>query len=117
MTTASEILVVDPTAEWATRLRVLATAPPRVVVFEVDPGDLDEVVAAHGRLAIVRNSDGTTEMHGDPSVVDELDDSARLFVEAWRESRSAKPDRPGEGLSWGSPDYEPPDRPSTNHHA
>ena len=111
MSTGSEILVVDADAESSARLRLVATAPPRVVVFEVDPGLLDDVVAESHRLVIVRNSDGTTETYGDASVLDELDDSARLFVEAWRAPRGAKTERRGEGQSWDSPGFEPPDLP------
>lgn len=111
MTAPSEVLVVDPDSEWSARLRVVATAPPRVVVFEMDPRVLDEVLGHATSVAIVRRPDGTTELHGDARVIDELDDGARLFVEAWRASRTAKRDRPGEGRSWDSPDFEPPDLP------
>jgi hypothetical protein len=109
MTAASEILVIDPDPEWSARLRVVATAPPRVVVFQ-DPGDLDEVPEL-GRLTMVRGTGGTTRLHGDSGVVEELDAGARLFVEAWRAWAGDKSARPGEGLPWDSAGFEPPDRP------
>ena len=110
MTEGVDILVVDPSPEWPDRPRVVASAPPRVVVLRTEPGSATDVVA-HGRLVIVRNADGSNEEHGGADVVAELDDGARLFVEAWRQSPAAKSARPGEGLSWDSPGFEPPDRP------
>jgi hypothetical protein len=105
-----DVLVVDPRPEWADRLRVVETAPPRVVVYRTD-GEGVDLVTAQAPLAIVRKSDGSTEVHGDATVVDNLDESAQMFVAAWRLPRGTKSARPGEGVSWDHPDFEPPDRP------
>ena len=39
-----------------------------------------------------------------------LDDTARTFVDAWRDRLRPRARR-GDGLSWDAPGFEPPDRP------
>jgi hypothetical protein len=105
-----EILFVDLDPDALGQLTVVGTVPPRVTVVRTKTHALDELVG-NARLAIVRHEDGTTESLGDSTVVDELDSGARLFVEAWQAHKPATTDRPGDGLSWDSPGFTPPDRP------
>ena len=71
------------------------------------------------RLALVIAPEGS-EPPPIPGVVYLTDDTPppadlspdeRLFVEGWRLRRQPK-ERPGEGLSWDSPGFEPPDGPT-----
>jgi hypothetical protein len=112
--TALEVLVVDYLpADEGSRWPVIATVPPRVVVLRADADGLPAIAGAC-RLAIARGTDDRVEVVGDLAVLDELDDGARLFVEAWRTPRSsasATRDRAGDGLPWDAPGFEPPDPP------
>jgi hypothetical protein len=38
---------------------------------------------------------------------------ARIFIAAWRDRRRPK-ERPGDGLTWDAPGYQPPDRPANS---
>jgi hypothetical protein len=108
---AEEVLVVgyEPEGE-RSRWPVVARVSPHVVVLRADPEELAEI-ARHARLAMVRSPNGGVEELGEQDALDELDEGARLYVRAWRERPAEKPDRPGEGLAWDHPGFEPPDRP------
>jgi hypothetical protein len=110
MTSASEILVIDPNPDRPPSRPVVSSAGPRVLVVRAEPGELDQLVDG-ARFAMARHADGRIEERGDGSVLGELDVGARLFVDGWRARADDKPDRPGDGLSWDSPGFEPPDRP------
>lgn len=43
-------------------------------------------------------------------IPDDLSATERLWVDAWGQ-RGEQKDRPGEGLSWDAPGFEPPDPP------
>lgn len=106
-----EVLVVgyrsqDASPRWPTVARV----PPDVLVLRAGPEDL-AAIAKDARLAMARRPGGGVEVVGDPSALEVLDEGARLFVAAWRERPVNKPGRPGDGLSWDHPGFEPPDRP------
>lgn len=105
-----EILVVDLDPDALGSLTPVAAVPPRVAVVRTDSDAVDDLVAG-ARFAIVRDENGTAEPRGDAGVLEELDSGARLFVEAWLTPRRAKTTRPGDGLPWDSPGFEPPDRP------
>jgi hypothetical protein len=112
--TALDVLVVDylPAGE-GSGWPVTASVPPRVVVLRAGADGLAAIAGAC-RLAIARGADDQVEVVGDLAVLDELDDGARLFVEAWRTQRSAASatrDRAGDGLPWDAPGFEPPDPP------
>jgi hypothetical protein len=111
MVTSGEILVVDyvPDRE-GSAWPVVATVPPRVTVLRAG-ADAVPAIARASRLAIARGDDDRVEVVGDDSVLGELDDGARLFVEAWRSQARATSDRPGDGLPWDAPGFEPPDPP------
>ncbi len=108
-----EILVVGGGLQvvGSDRWPVVATVDPHVAVVRAHSGDLAEI-ARHSRLAMARIPGGGTRVLGDEGVLGELDEGARLFVVAWRERPVTKPGRVGEGLSWGAPGFEPPDRPT-----
>ena len=107
--TAVEILAVDLEPDWSARWPLVASVPPRITVHRADPAALDQI-AAHARLALLRDGE-RTERRGDPEVLDQLEPAERLFVEAWTAAGGPKPGRPGEGRSWDSPGFQPPDRP------
>jgi hypothetical protein len=46
-----------------------------------------------------------------PDVLLDLTPTERIFVAAWRDRRAPKV-RPGDGVTWDTPGFEPPDRPS-----
>jgi len=106
-----EVLVVGYQPEGGReRWPVVARVAPHVVVLRADPEELGEI-ARHARLAMARSPDGSVDVRGEQGALDELDEGARLYVRAWRERPAAKPDRPGEGLAWDHPGFQPPDRP------
>jgi hypothetical protein len=92
---------------------VLAQVPPLLTVLRARLEDLPEI-ARHARLAIGRRPDGTAERVGDETVLEELDDAARLFLSGWLEYPVEKSERPGEGLPWDAPGFEPPGPPTSD---
>lgn len=111
---ADEVLVVgyspgDEPSPWP----VLAQVPPLVTILRASIEDVP-VIATRARLTIGRRSIGVTEQVGDERVLDELDDGARLYVSAWLESPALKASRPGDGLAWDAPGFEPPDQGRSN---
>jgi hypothetical protein len=110
--TVAEVLAVGYEApEGIPGWPVLAEVPPLLTVLRAGPEDL-RTIARHARLAIGRRPDGEAERVGDETVVEELDDAARLFLEAWLERPVEKSERPGEGLPWDAPGFEPPGPPT-----
>jgi hypothetical protein len=109
--TSGEILVVDhvPDRE-GSAWPVVASVPPRVAVLRAGADEL-ATIASSARLAMARTDDDRIQVVGDETALDELDDGARLFVEAWRSQAPAKSHRPGDGLPWDAPGFEPPDAP------
>jgi hypothetical protein len=108
---ADEVLVIgympdDGQPRWS----VVALVPPLVTVLRASIEDFP-MIADQARLTFARRADGVTERAGDESAVDDLDEGARLFVSAWLESPTVKANRPGDGLSWDAPGFEPPGRP------
>jgi hypothetical protein len=59
-----------------------------------------------------RSADGVVHSIGDEKALDALDPGTRLFVDAWRDRRSDKSARPGEGQPWDAPGFEPPGPPT-----
>jgi hypothetical protein len=109
--TTDEVLVVDYEPDAGTSpYPVLATASPRVQVLRASSADL-ATIASRARLAVAGASDGRVEKIGDDEVLGELDDGARLFVEAWMTPPRGDRERPGDGQPWDAPGFEPPDPP------
>jgi hypothetical protein len=104
----NEVLVVGyKSGEGRSSWPVVAEVTPLVTVLRASFDDLP-LIADHSRLAFARRPDGGTERAGDESALDELDEGARIFVSAWLARPATKPERPGEGLSWDAPGFEPP---------
>ena len=112
--TVAEVLVIgyEP-PERIPGWPVLAEVPPFLTVLRAGLQDLP-AIARHARLAIGRRPDGSAERVGDETVVDELDNAARLFLRAWLERPFEKSERPGEGLPWDAPGFEPPGPPTSD---
>ena len=110
MASTSEILVVDLNPDRSSSWPTAAGAGSRVLVVQADASALDEL-AGCSRYALARHADGRIERRGDGEVLDDLDAGERLFVEGWIARPTDKSNRVGEGLSWDSPGFEPPDLP------
>jgi len=109
--TADEVLVVDyEPVPGTARYPVIATASPRVQVLRASSADL-ATIASRARLAMAGATDGRIEKAGDDEVLGELDDGARLFVEAWMTPPRDDRERPGDGQPWDAPGFQPPDPP------
>jgi hypothetical protein len=85
--------------------RIVHSASSRLLVLELTPG---QRVADLMDEPVIR---WIGEVPPD-DVVDELDDSERLFVDGWLLRRRGKPERPGEGLDWDAEGRRPPDGPT-----
>ncbi|MFI8536125.1 hypothetical protein ACIGMX_38475 [Streptomyces aquilus] len=90
------------------RWPVVARLPPSITVFRADATHLPEL-SAHGRLALARSPQGEITSSGDDTLLHQLDETARLFVEAWKAGPRNKSSRPGDGRNWGDPEFQPPD--------
>ena len=99
------LVVADDVGQLLDRLTGTVTLvqqlPPRLAVMEAE--DAAGLRGAPGVIAV-----------GDPDLPDDvragLSDAERLFADAWVLGRRPKV-RPGEGLPWDAPGFEPPDRP------
>lgn len=93
--------------------RVVSMYPPRVHVLEpptsVSAADL---LALPGVRAVLVGG-RALQTFGDASVLTTLSAGERLFVQGWGAGQTAEPKaRPGEGLPWDAPGFEPPDDPA-----
>jgi hypothetical protein len=95
----------------SSRWAVVSRVPPDVVVIRTEEPEDVSRIAGRARLAMARLPSGDIQVMGDEGALDDLDEGARLFVRSWRERPLQKPDRPGDGLSWDHPGFQPPDRP------
>ncbi|MGX5653426.1 hypothetical protein ACWKWC_01470 [Geodermatophilus nigrescens] len=77
--------------------------PPRLAVVECDDDARAALPTAPGVLGI-----GGPELPDD--VRDRLTGTERLFADAWVLGRRPKT-RPGDGLAWDAPGFDPPDAP------
>jgi hypothetical protein len=111
LVTQGEILVVDG-EHVAERWPIVSIVEPQVVVVSASVEDMPEI-ARSARLVMARRPDGEILVVGDESSLEDLSEGARLFVSAWRERRTDKPGRVGEGQSWDAAGFEPPDRPES----
>ena len=86
------------------RVEVTQRLPPRLAIARGAPGALEAVRNLPG---IVSVSEGPVPV----PVLQALNPTEQVFAEAWALSRKPKDFRPGDGLSWDAPGYQPPDRP------
>lgn len=111
LVTQGEILVIGG-EHVVERWPVVSIMDPDIVVVRAPMVDLPAIARA-ARLVMVRRPDGEILVTGDESALEELSEGARLFVSAWRERRTDKPGRVGEGQPWDAAGFEPPDRPES----
>src|SRR5215469_12413436 len=104
-----ELLIVlesRSASETLARLRAVANVtqvfPPRLALVQAGPD-------ARTRIARI---EGVLDALDDPAraLPADLTPAERIFAAAWQARRQPKT-RPGEGLPWDAPGFEPPDRP------
>jgi hypothetical protein len=80
---------------------ILQRLPPRLAIVTADE---------QGIRAMERTPAISAVFAGDvpPEKLEQFDQATRTFAAGWNERRRPK-QRPGEGLSWDSPGFEPPD--------
>jgi len=110
MTRVEAIVVVDAAAsenvlaDLSRKVVIKHRLPPRIAVVAVDSSDLESIAHMDGVVAVC-----TAPIPG--PVADILDPTERLFVEAWASGQTPKVSRPGDGLPWDAPGFQPPDMP------
>jgi hypothetical protein len=112
MTDTRHVLVVlhdESAGRTATPLqgqyRILSRLPPRILV--VDPGE-----QASADLRREPGVLGVYEREVPDDLLARLRPEEQLFVRAWAQQATQEQKvRPGEGLSWDAPGFEPPDAP------
>ena len=77
--------------------------PPRLAVIESDDDARAALRTAPGVLGV-----GEPDLPDD--VREQLTETEQVFVDAWVLGRRPKT-RPGDGLAWDAPGFEPPDLP------
>jgi hypothetical protein len=82
---------------------VTQVLPPRLALVRADP----ETMGRAAQIAGVRDVYDDTP----PELPPDLTPAERLFVSAWEARRQPKT-RPGEGLPWDAPGFQPPDSPA-----
>ena len=107
---ADERLVVlsdaaDAMERLSSRYAISQVASPRVVVVRRPQSEPDAVLQSRPEVLAV----GEVA----PSVAAGLTETEALFVAAWaqRTREAGTKQRPGDGLSWDHPGFEPPDPP------
>jgi hypothetical protein len=93
--------------------RVLHQGSPRLFVLELhtDGGQLEAQFEAQLDALM---DDPAVRWAGErppDDVIEELDETERLFVEGWLLRRVGKPARPDDGLDWDAVGRRPPDAP------
>jgi hypothetical protein len=86
------------------RCSVVSALPPRLLIVKAD----------EPTLRALRTLPGVEDVIGEPigMLPASLDETERLFAQAWQQRlQSQDKQRPGEGLSWDTPGYSPPDKP------
>jgi hypothetical protein len=82
--------------------QILQEGSPRILTA-VRPADLDALRAGPGIRAVI-------ERTVPADLLPTLDEGEALFVSAWEQQPGMRNKaRPGEGLPWDTPGYDPPD--------
>jgi hypothetical protein len=93
-------------AALSAQFRVTQVVSPRVVIVSTGPGEHPPPASLPGVLA-------ATNGELNPMVAATLDETEMLFAAAWASRVTGPPkQRKGEGLSWDSPGFLPPDPPA-----
>jgi len=82
---------------------IVHTASPRLFVARVDLARRSDLASRPGVIAM---TEGTLP----DEVANRLNKAEALFATAFANRRTSK-ERPGEGLPWDAPGFEPPDSP------
>jgi hypothetical protein len=80
--------------------------PPRLAIVRGEGNQLEALRKLPGILAVCEDAVAD-------SILQQLNSAERIFAEAWVAGRQPKATRPGEGLPWDAPGFQPPDRPGT----
>jgi hypothetical protein len=100
-----DVLVV--VADTAAGRKALADLRTRGVVTQLLPPRL-ALVGAGARGAVELADTPGISVHADtPPELDDPTEAERLFVDAWLSRRAGKR-RPGDGLPWDAPGFQPP---------
>ena len=91
----------------ALRWRIVGALPPRLLLVQIDPGELAAARAHAAVAAIVTDRPKAAALRSTPP----LNDAEALFVSAFAAQGSKSGPRPGEGLDWDSPGFTPPGGP------
>jgi hypothetical protein len=87
------------------QLRVVSSFPPRLVVVEATEDKVRDLRRDQAVSLVI-------EMQVEAEHLSDLRPEEQLFVRGWIERMTAPPKRrPGEGLNWDAPGFEPPDPP------
>jgi hypothetical protein len=76
--------------------------PPRIAVVRLSPEAIRMRGGESPEVRVLEHPEEAAAI--DPP----LGDGERLFVDAWFHSRQPKARRPGDGLPWDAPGFEPP---------
>ncbi|HEX5746849.1 MAG TPA: hypothetical protein VFZ09_11450 [Archangium sp.] len=93
----------DVLSRVAASLQVTQRLPPRLAIVRGTPGQLEALREQPGVAALC-------EGPVPPEVLEQLGPTEQLFAKAWETGRQPK-SRPGEGLPWDAPGFQPPDGP------
>lgn len=86
--------------------RVISVLPPRMVVAEIAESELEELRRDPGVRLIVEDA-------VPKEIFNELTEGEKIFLNGWLLKRvSPEKKRAGDGLSWDTPGFLPPDPPS-----
>jgi hypothetical protein len=89
-----------PALHWT----VVGAMPPRLLLVQLEPGDL-AAARAHAAVAdIVADRSKAAAVAATPP----LNDAEALFVAAFGAQGKKSGPRPGQGLDWDSPGFTPP---------
>jgi hypothetical protein len=87
------------------QMRVVSSLPPRLVVVEATEDSVRDLRRDQAVSLVI-------EMQVEAERLSDLRPEEQLFVRSWIERMTSPPkQRPGEGLNWDAPGFEPPDPP------
>jgi len=86
------------------RVEVTQRLPPRLAIARGERGALEAVRHLPGVVSVSEGPVPEPVLRG-------LSPTEQVFAEAWALGRKPKLVRPGEGLAWDAPGFQPPDRP------
>ena len=82
---------------------IVSTLGARLLVLRAGEAARAGIAAHPGVQAVAANAQDVAGLAG-------LDENAQLFASAWAAQGLKSGPRPGDGLDWGAPGFEPPQR-------